>query len=173
MAATIVPFLGYTSPVESDGDIVEPCGCAVDYPAGGWNATFNNGLLDLNLGGWIGPPHAEQRIYLVAKVDCVLNNGVWTPDSVRDGAKFWLFPNNETSVHPNIDVRLGSLDFKSNSIHGLGVRGGRIVFQNVEHTWATDPASPLVLGNPSIPIDFKKRVAPLGHHHLALVSSTL
>jgi hypothetical protein len=173
MAATIVTFLGYTSPVETNGAIVQPSPSAVDYPAGGWNATFNNGLLDLNLGGWIGPPHAEQRIYLVAKVDCVLNNGVWTSDSVRDGAKFWLFPNNETSVHPDIDVRLGSLDFKSNSNHGLGVRGGRIVFQDVEHTWATDPAAPLVLVNPSIPIDFNKGVAQIDHGALELVACNI
>ncbi|MCS3482422.1 hypothetical protein [Bradyrhizobium elkanii] len=173
MAPTIVTFLGYTSPVETNGAIVEPSPSAINYDPGGWNATFNNGLLDLNLGGWIGPAHNEQRIFLVAKVDCVLSNGVWTPDSVRSGAQFWLFPNNETSIHPNIDVRLGSLDFKSNGNHGLGVRGGKIVFQNVDHTWTTDPASPLVLVNPSIPIDFKLGVAQIDRGALELVACNI
>ena len=80
MAATIVTFLGYTCQVEVNGAIVQPSRSAVEYPATGWNAFFyKNGLLDLNLSGWIGPPHAEQLIYLLAKVDCVLSNGVWTP----------------------------------------------------------------------------------------------
>src|SRR5262249_38704094 len=155
MAARIVTFLGYTCEVETNGEIVQPSHSAVEY-VNGWAAWFyDSGLLDLNLGGWIGPPHALQRIYLSAKVDCVLNNGVWTPNTIRTGAYFWLFPNDEGPIHRtiNIDVRLGSLDFKSNNKHALGVRGGRIVFQNVEHTWAVEAASPLMLVNPSIPID--------------------
>src|SRR4051812_41583572 len=101
MAATIVTFLGYTCLVEN-GVVAEPSPSAVDYVGAGWAASFNNGLLTLNLGGSIGPPHAVQRIFLFAKVDCVLNNGVWTPNNVRPGARFWLFPNSETSIHPNI-----------------------------------------------------------------------
>ena len=173
MAPAIVTFLGYILPVDSNDAIAAPTASAVDFPAGGWNATLHNGLLDLNLGGWIGPPHAEQRIYLLAKVDCVLNGGIWTPSTVRDGAQFWLFPNDENSEHPNIDVRLGSLDFKSDSDRGLSVRNGRIVFQNVDHTWKTDPASPLALVNPSIPIDFKNGVAQIDHGALELVACNI
>ena len=176
MTATIVTFLGYTCQVEFNGAIIEPSPSAVEYGGTGWSPTFNtnDGLLDLNLGGWIGPTNAFQRIYLVAKVDCVLNNGVWTPDSVRAGAQFWLFPNDETvrtSQHRR-SSRFTGLQIEQQSRSGGPGRKDRLS-EREKHTWATDPASPLALINPSIPIDFKKGVAQIDRGALELVASNI
>ncbi|MEY9699511.1 hypothetical protein ABIE71_002254 [Bradyrhizobium diazoefficiens] len=168
-----VTFLGYTLPVGAGGVVEPPVDSAVHYTEFGWTVRFFEPELQLNLGGHVGPDDTYVRF--VADIECEDVGGVWTPRAIKyDGQtpNFWLIPNQTISSHP-IDVRLRVLDFQADDIHCLGVRAGKIVFQNTKHTWKTDPSSPLALGNTSIPIDLRNGEAKIDAGALQLLSSNI
>ena len=108
-----------------------------------------------------------------------------TPSSIRldrtwTKPKFWFIPNDGTVSPHLIDLRLRSLDFKTDDVPGLGVRGRSIVVQGsvqsgkpAPHSWVTDATSPLALTGWSIPIDLARGLAQIDDGALFLKASAI